>query len=67
MKHVFKAKKDKIIEIMVINCLLLIPGLYLKQPLLFLIPLGLLSLEYISSKRYIKLIMKAEIDGWRSN
>lgn len=62
MKHVFKAKKDKIIEIMVINCLLLIPGLYLKQPLLFLIPLGLLSLEYISSKNYIKLIMKAEID-----
>ncbi|MCM1988601.1 hypothetical protein [Oceanirhabdus seepicola] len=62
MKHVFKAKKDKIIEIMVINCLLVIPGLYLKQPLLFLIPLGLLCLEYISSRNYIKLIMKAEID-----
>ncbi|WBW99156.1 hypothetical protein [Oceanirhabdus sp. W0125-5] len=62
MKHVFKAKKDKIIEIMVINCLLLIPGLYLKQPLLFLIPVGLLALEYMSSRNYIKLIMNAQID-----
>lgn len=62
MKHVFKAKKDKIIEIMVINCLLLIPGFYLKQPLLLLIPFGLLILEYISSRNYIKLIMKAKID-----
>lgn len=62
MNHVFKAKKNKIFEILIINLLLLIPGIYLEQPFLLIIPAGVLLLEYLSSKRYVKLIMNAEID-----
>lgn len=62
MNCVFKAKKDKVIEIMAFNALLLIPGIYFKQPLLFLIPVVLVAMEYLSAKNYVKLVMNAKID-----